>query len=123
MNHFEKMKSLYVESATMNKKAASEGNYKMANKHAKILSKMLKKFKDGEINKDILIGLLEHEYIGVSCLAAVDLLRLHYETEKAEAKLAIIEEMDETNMTIDEKLTVMAAQIQLKSWREKGFVT
>jgi hypothetical protein len=123
MDEREKIKSSYIESAELNKKAASEGNYKVANKQAKILNKIFRLFETDKIDKIILVDLLNHDYIGVSALAAIDLLRLRYETQKAEKTLERIASMDESNMGVDEKLTVMAAQIQLQSWKEKGYVT
>jgi hypothetical protein len=123
MEDREKIKTTYIESAKKNKKAASEGDYKTANKQAKIHNKIFTLLETNKIDKNILVELLEHKYIGVSCLAAIDLLRLRYETQKAGETLEKIALLDESNMEIDEKLTVMAAQIQLESWRERGFVT
>jgi hypothetical protein len=119
----EKVKITYIESAIMNKKAASEGDYKTANKQAKILNKITTLFETNKIEKSILVELLGNGNISVSCLAAIDLLRFRYEVQKAEKNLERIALLDETGMGVDEKLTVMAAQIQLKSWKEKGYVS
>jgi hypothetical protein len=113
----------YVDSTILSSKALAEGDYKTANKQAKIHHKIFQGLESGNIDKNILVQMLDHEYIGVSAIAAIDLLRIKYEAQAAEGKLAEIASMDETNMGVDEKLTVMAAKVQLKSWKEEGYVS
>jgi hypothetical protein len=123
VNDFQNIKQQYIDSATLNSKAKAEGNYKVANKQAKINLKIIQRIQAGKADINILLELLNYEYIGVSTLAAIDLLRFRHETQKAVEKLEKIAAMDETYMGVDERLSVMAAQIQLKSWKEKGYVT
>lgn len=120
MDTLEQVKQRYIDSAIVNKKASTGGDYKTANKHAKILKRITDKMRNGEIDKNILIELLNHEEISVRTLAAIDLLRMKYEVKKAEVVLTEIAGMDETGKRIDEKMSIMAAGYQLKHWKDTG---
>ena len=122
MNTLEQVKQQYIDSAIINKTASTDGDYRTANKHAKILKKITDKMRSGEIDKNILVELLSHDEISVRTLAAIDLLRMKYEVKKAEEALTEIVGMDETGKRIDEKMSIMAAGIQLKNWRNRGYV-
>lgn len=120
MDTLEYEKQQYVDSAIINKTASTNGDYKTANKHAKILKKITDKMRSGEIDKNILVELLKHEEISVRTSAAIDLLRMKYEVQKAEEALTEIASMDETGKRIDEKMSIMAASYQLKHWKDTG---
>jgi hypothetical protein len=123
MEDMQQIKQQYIASATISAKALAEGDYKTANKQAKIQNKIFRMMEAGKVDINILVELLDHKYIGVSTIAAIDLLRIHYSILNAEETLKKIASSDETSMGIDEKLKVMAAQIQLKSWKGKGYVS
>jgi len=119
----EQIKQQFINAAIINSEASSSGDYKTANKQAKLLRDMLKNIENGKYDKNILVELLNHKHVRVSGLAAIDLLRIGHETNIAVETLKRITKMDESKMAVDEKLTVMAAKIQLKSWIEKGYVS
>lgn len=120
MDTLEQAKQQYINSAIINKKASTDGDYKTANKHAKILKKIMDKMRNGEIDKNILVEILGHEEINVRTLAVIDLLRMKYEVRKAEVVLTEIAGMDETGKRINEKMSIMAAGYQLKHWKDTG---
>lgn len=120
MDAREQAKQQYVNSAILNKRAATGGDSRTANKHARIVKRITDKMRDGRIDKSILVELLTHEEISVRTLAAVDLLRMKHEVPKAAAVLAEIAGMDETGKRIDEKISIMAAGYQLRHWEETG---
>jgi hypothetical protein len=122
MDDSQLIRDQFIESATKSSKALAQGDHKIANKQAKILKKLVEQMETGVADKNILVELLDHENIGVCILAAIDLLRINYEMEKAEKTLKRIVSMDKTKMNTVERLRVMAAKIQLKSWEEKGYV-
>ena len=117
------IKQQYVESAILSSKALSIGDHKTANKLAKIQSNIFLNIENGRLDKDILVELLNHENIAVKTIAAIDLLRIHHEVKKAEETLTRIASMDESQMGRDERLRVFVAKIQLKSWKENGYVS
>jgi hypothetical protein len=123
MDKSEQFKQKYIDAAILSSKALGDGDYKTANKQAKVINGICEKIKKGSVDKNILVELLNHEYIGVSAYAAVELLRLRYQTEKAEGALERIALMDETGKGVDEKLRIMASQRVLDMWRTKGYVT
>ncbi len=65
MHTLGQIKQQFIDSAIMNSKASTNGDYKTANKHAKILKKITDKMRSGEIDKNILVELLNCEEISV----------------------------------------------------------
>ena len=123
MDAREQAKQQYVNSAILNGRAATGGDPKTANKHARILNRIIGKMRDGRIDKSILVELLTHEEIGVRTMAAIDLLRMKHEVPKAVAVLVEIAGTDETGKRIDERMSIMAAGLQLRRWEETGSVS
>ena len=119
----DEIKQQYIDTAVLSSKALAEGDYKTANKQAKIQQKIFKKIEEKKIDANILVELLNHEYIAVSTIAAIDLLRIKYETHQALKTLEKIVKMDEKDMGIDERQSVSAAKYQLESWRKTGAVS
>jgi hypothetical protein len=119
----EQVKKRFAEAATLSSKSLADGDYKAANKQAKVLDRILTAIENGTVDKNILVELLDHEYIGVSANAAVDLLRLGYETKRAEQTLEKIASMDDSGKGVDERLRISASRIVLNTWRTKGCVT
>jgi len=117
------LKQRYVESTIQHGKALAIGDSRTANKHAKILNKVFQQLNATIEGKNVLVELLYHNTIRVRSMAAIDLLRINYEVQKAEKALELIASLDQTVMQRDERITVFAAQIQLKSWKENGFVS
>jgi hypothetical protein len=122
MNNSSVFKQQYEEATLLSSKALAEGNKKIANKQAQILQEIFDNIEAGRIESSILVELLEHPHIDVRALAAIDLLRLKTETNKAEETLEKIVSLDQTKMDSEVKFTVFKSSIQLKSWKEKGFV-
>jgi hypothetical protein len=123
MDDEQKSKQQYIQSAITSSKALAEGDHRLANKQAKIQNRIFQKIERGILDKNILVDLLDHHNIGVSGIAAIDLLRINYEVEKAQKTLERIVTINQTGMTTEEKLRKLAAEIQLKNWKEKGHVT
>ena len=123
MDNTQKHKQQYIESAIISSKALAEGDHRLANKHAKIIHNIFNKFKNGKLEKEILVELLSHPHLGVSGLAAIDLLRMNHEVKKAEQTLERIVTTDQIGMTTEEKLRIFMAKIQLMNWKEKGYLT
>jgi hypothetical protein len=117
MDNREQAKQKYVNAAMISRKALAAGDHKTANRQARILNGIEKKMWEGSIDKEILVELLSHEYIGVGATAAADLLRLGYEIKRAEETLERIAAMDDTDKAVDERLTVNSAKWGLRRWR------
>ncbi len=118
----ELLKRQYIDSAILNSKASADGDCETANEQAKILNEIFHEMDTSIEGKNILVELLNYEDIRVRLIAAIDLLRIHHEVEKAEKTLVSTAFLDETGIRIDLKLIVMAAQIQLLYWEKKGYV-
>lgn len=119
----EQIKQQFIDAAIKNSEASAEGDYRTANRQAKLLRKLMQKIENGTYDKQILIELLDNKNIRVRGLAAIDLLRIGFEVAKAEDTLKQIATLDESSLSVAEKLGVLGAQIQLKNWIESGSVT
>ena len=122
MENVQHIKEQFIKSAIVNSEALAEGDHKTANKHAKVLRKILEKIENGSVDKNILVELLQHPHLSVIILAAIDLLRIKYEVKQAEETLERIASKDEAVMKTEEKLGILAAKTQLECWKEKGCV-
>jgi len=103
----------YRESAKLHKKYSFNGEYKKANKEYFKLKKIFEKFKNGKLEKDLLVQLLADESVEVQAWAAAHLLGLNYEVKKASEILEKLEKCEDKKISLDAKMT-------LKVWKDKG---
>ena len=104
MDKSEQIKQKYADAATLSSKSLADGDSRTAHRQAKIVERILKRMENESVDKNILVELLSHEYIGVSANAVADLLRLGYETKRAEETLERIASMDDTDKGVDSRL-------------------
>jgi hypothetical protein len=116
MKDSESIKNIFIEAALLSSKALAQGDYKTANKQAKILHNIIQEIKKGMVDKDILLELLNNETIAVKSYAASDLLRLKYHEKQAEKTLNDIASSQGANL--EENLRIHSAKWALKKWKE-----
>ena len=116
----ETIKQKYISAALINSKALAEGDHKTANRNGKVLRNIHREIVNGKIEKKFLLELLSHESLAVKVSVAAEMLRLEYETEKAEKTLEEITSLEAKG--IEDGLRINGAKWALRFWRKKKYL-
>lgn len=105
----------YIEAAKSHRRYSYSGQYKEANKEFSKLKKIFTKFEKEELEKDLLIRLLDHQSLEVQSWAAAHLLGLDYKTGQAIKALERLEKGENKKIAFNAKMT-------LQVWEKQGFL-
>jgi hypothetical protein len=120
MKELQEIKESYEIAAQLHTQASAKGDYRTANKQAKILRGIFKDIEKGKITNAILLELLDKKSISVKVWAAAHLLGLKYEIDKAKNVLQNIKSMK--SKTTEENLVIFDAEKTLEVWEKRGYL-
>ena len=118
MKDIQSIRLQYISAAHLHAKTSVNGDYRTANKQFAILKKIYQNIEKGNIDKAILLELLNHYSISVRAWAAAHLLRLRHEVKKAKSVLQEIASIE--GETAEDRIISLDAEKTLDVWKEDG---
>ncbi len=121
----DEFKQQYIDAVTRHSRSMVEGYPHQTNKLARTMAALTDKIKKSEIDKTVLVDLLDHESIAVKANVAAEMLRQGYEVHKAERVLDQISRL--TGKDSIERSEISSVKLALWLRREnqlkKGYQT
>jgi hypothetical protein len=115
MEELDTIKQRLIEAIISEDKLKFEGKFRLADQQFDIIYEIINQIKSGHIEKLILQQLCAHENMDVRHVAAMNMLRMNYMTDKALETLTSVANSDKPVISL-------VAGWQIKWWKESGTI-